>query len=213
MNKVIPITFQARLFVLLSFGFIVAVVVGTLSHEWGHWLAGRFYGFKNIHIGYAYSSYGNSNEILRKEVTNEFRVITAAGPLQTMFAGTAGLLLLFLFGKRNNKREQLSIIQWVLVLLSLFWLREIFNLVFEFFRWQKSGLNITGDEIRLAESFCWPRLSIYSVASVISLAVLSIVIFRFIPLKQRLTFIAAGLTGGLAGAWLWLVALGPRLMP
>ena len=41
----------------------------------------------------------------------------------------------------------------------------------------------------------------------------AIVIFKFVPLRQRLTFILAGLAGGGAGAVLWFISLGPRLLP
>ena len=58
-------------------------------------------------------------------------MLTAAGPLQTMISGTIGLLMLLLTRSSFAGKEQLSPWQWVLIFMTLFWLREIFNLVFE----------------------------------------------------------------------------------
>jgi len=98
-------------------------------------------------------------------------------------------------------------------ILTLFWLREIFNLITGLFGCSPYRYKFQGDEIRLARSCGLNEWSIYIVAGFISVVVFWIVITRFIPLKQRFTFILAGLSGGLTGAYLWLILLGPKLMP
>lgn len=70
-----------------------------------------------------------------------------------------------------------------------------------------------GDEFILAKALHWNPWSIYLAAGILSAIILGLIVFKFIPLKQRLTFLLAGLAGGLAGAYIWEVLLGPRLMP
>ena len=238
----IPIYFNGRLFTFLFIGFIIATVAGTLSHECGHWLMSRYYGFKKSRITYANTSYCGFNEkflrevsiykqypneihqhlnfplkdeydTLRKETSKEWMIIQVAGPLQTMFTGTIGLLLLFLYRKKIVGAERLFFSQWLLVFLSLFWLREIFNLVTAVVLLLTGRIRMHGDEFVLAKHLDWNPWSISVVAGIASLCVLWLVIFKVIPAKQRFTFIIAGLTGGLSGAYLWLILLGPRLMP
>ena len=239
----LPLIFHRRLFLFLSLGFILAVVAGVLSHECGHWFMSRCFGFKDQHIGYNYTDYGNPDDhwfkrdsILRHdyrefknntdfpakgqylklagEREHDYFLITAGGPLQTMLAGTIGLILLFLYRRKPANTDRLSFAQWSMVFLSLFWLREIFDTAVAIIRkcegrrwWMK------GDEFKMARSLEWPTWSIFTTTSIVSLLVLWVVLFRFVPAKQRLTFIIAGFTGGLTGAYLWLVLLGPKLMP
>jgi hypothetical protein len=48
----IPMKFDLRLFVLLALGFIAFTVIGTVSHECGHYLAARCLGYKaSLHYG------------------------------------------------------------------------------------------------------------------------------------------------------------------
>jgi hypothetical protein len=238
----LPIVFHKRLFFCLFIGFILAVVAGVLSHESGHWIAGRYFGFKDQHIGYNYTSPGKPNEtwlrrdsilraqnadyksgadfggkqeyqkILSEQDYNYF-LITAGGPLQTMIAGTIGLLLLLLYRRKFSNTSNLSFTQWVMVFLSLFWLRELFDVVVAIIRKCAGHAWMEGDEFKMANALNWPTWSIFTTTSIVSLLVLWVVVFRFIPAKQRLTFIIAGFTGGLTGAYLWLVLLGPKLMP
>jgi hypothetical protein len=49
--------------------------------------------------------------------------------------------------------------------------------------------------------------------ALIGIIILAVVIFKFIPIKQRLTFMAAGLAGGVTGFVLWLILFGKMIMP
>lgn len=151
--KMLPLIFDKRLFVYLFFGFIIAVVAGTLSHECGHWLAARYFGFRYARINYAFTMYGKANDrwlsidTISKRYNNEidnklnFRLknefdklkehhsmsgflMSAAGPRQTILTGTTGLILLFIFRRKFIYKDQLSSGQWLLVFLSLFWLSD-----------------------------------------------------------------------------------------
>jgi len=139
----LPIIFNKRIFPFLFFGFVLPVVAGTLSHECGHWLMSRYYGYSKSHIGYAYTVLGSNDvqarydsirkqyaveiqnnvdfplkkeyEFLKKEATKEEMIITAAGPFETILAGTTGFLFLFLFRKKHANKERLFFWQWIIV--------------------------------------------------------------------------------------------------
>jgi hypothetical protein len=49
--------------------------------------------------------------------------------------------------------------------------------------------------------------------AIFGIIVLTVVVFKFIPTQQRLTFIASGLIGGVSGYILWLHLLGQIIMP
>jgi hypothetical protein len=50
-------------------------------------------------------------------------------------------------------------------------------------------------------------------AGCIGLIVLAIVVFKFIPKQQRLTFLIAGLLGGMSGSYLWMDLIGKYILP
>jgi len=237
----LPFIFHKRLFLFLFMGFILAVVAGILSHECGHWLAGRYFGFKDQTIGYNYTHYGTPDKnwlrrdsilsrlnseinfghnaprdeydkLIKEKKRDTFR-ITAGGPIQTMLAGTIGLIFLFLYRRKFAGADKLLFAQWLVIFLSLFWLREIFDVVVAMIRLCAGRPWMAGDEFVMANYLHLPTWSIFIASAIVSLMVLWLVIFRFVPARQRFTFIVAGLTGGLTGAYLWLVLLGPKLMP
>jgi hypothetical protein len=198
-----------KLVLYLSLGFILATVAGTLSHEWGHYMVARSLGYK-VAINYA-STYLTEGPY--PTPAHLFR-ITLGGPVQTMLTGTVGLLLLFLFRKSFQSRQQLSFPQWGLIFITLFWLRQTANLavglgIFLF----KGRLSESGDEVELARHWHLPGETISIITGLLGAVVLAIVIFTFIPARQRLTFVIAGLAGGVAGYLLWLKWLGPVIMP
>lgn len=232
---------QPKLFFGLCLAFIAACIVGTLSHEGGHIAVARYYGYStDLHYASMHSfppagdsvflnSYQSYVDAIRekrdypgREAYEAFQqrryresfFITAGGPMQTMLSGCMGLLLLWLFRKRFSKAQDLKVWQWLLVLLSLFWLRQPTNMVTGTVSWLLKGrFSHRADEVRLAEHLGWPFLSIIAGTALIGLLVFGLVFFRFIPLRQRGTFLAAGLVGGIAGYTLWMYGIGPVLLP
>lgn len=134
-----------------------------------------------------------------------------AGPLQTMLTGTTGILLLF-FSARQTDR--LSVGRWVMIFISLFWLRQFANLVIWIANYIITGkFGTNADEIKLSMLLNLPSLLIISATALIGLVVLTIVLYRFIPITQRLTFVLSGLLGGISGYLFWLVYFGKIIMP
>jgi len=173
----IPLKFDLSLFVLLALGFIAFTVIGTVSHESGHYLAARCLGYKaRLHYGStSIQSYRPGEMDYLKSVFEKYlsqikskqpfpgkerydeicsRIsmrgfwFTLGGPVQTMLTGTIGLRLVFLFRRRY-----------------------------------------------------------------FAVAVLLLIVFKFIPAKQRFTFITAGLSEGVTGYLFWLVWFGKMIMP
>jgi hypothetical protein len=47
----------------------------------------------------------------------------------------------------------------------------------------------------------------------IGLTIAVFVIFKLIPFEKRLSFIIGGFLGGLLGFYLWMVVVGPKILP
>lgn len=214
-------------------------VLGTLTHEYGHYAAANHFGYKT-RINYMSTSYvnqpgydkiialnddcikrkkndpGASCKELDTAIKNSFEhsvVIRSAGPLQTMLTGTTGLLLLTCFGRSFNRSEKLKVWQWSFILITLFWLRQVFNFIlssWSYFMYDHLG---NSDEIDLALMFNLPPLSVTFCTFLAGSFVFSIVFFRFIPPFQRLTFLCGGLAGGIFGFYLWFEHVGPWILP
>ena len=199
-----------RLFIWLFLSFICATVVGTLTHELGHYVVAEFLGYDaDIHYG--------SMRIVKAPIAGKQSDgfwITSGGPIQTMLTGSIGLILIFINRKSFIVSNALSGWQWFLIFITLFWLRQTAN----FTTWLggylfKGSFSTRGDEIRLANYLGLSNWTILSFTGLIGLSVLTIIALKVVPLKQRLTFMASGLFGGIVGYILWLEVLGKIIIP
>ena len=139
-------------------------------------------------------------------------LITIGGPLQTILTSIIGLFMLY-FRKSKHKSE-FKVLDWLGVFLALFILREVFNGV--------QGLLVevfgkvefyAGDEFGISKYLGWNIWALPSIMMIIGTAVSLYVIFKVIPIRYRLSFILAGLVGGLSGFAIWFGYLGPILLP
>lgn len=115
---------ELKLLLLLIVAFVFATVVGTVSHEYGHFIAAKLRGF-NSEVHYAYTSVVYDGDLRRADHFDRF-IFTLGGPVQTMLTGTLGLIFLFAF-RKNHDTAVLNLKQWFFVFLSLFWLRQTAN--------------------------------------------------------------------------------------
>jgi hypothetical protein len=135
--------------------------------------------------------------------------------LLTSLIGTIAFILLLLSKKSIKKQEELKKPQWVLVFLSLFWIPAsgpLLWLLISFILYHRLTIGtpwyyISGWLLHIPE---WPL----DVASgLIGPSILLFIIFRLIPLKQRLTFIAAGtVLAMIAFVVFGFCLFGPRLI-
>ena len=219
---------KLKLLLCLSATFILFTVIGTLSHEAGHYIVAKFKGYKPA-IHYGYTSFGNDphdNEMVsmgknfsEKEYDRfvtlserDFFLITLAGPLQTILTGTAGFILLIIYRKQIIGSASLNFRQWLLIFFSLFWLRQVANAIAGV-ALKLPAHGMQSDETTMAEYLHWSVNSLSYTAAVAGLIISLFVIFKFIPANQRATFILSGFVGGISGFILWLYILGPILMP
>jgi hypothetical protein len=203
-------TIDKKLLLYLFLTFILFTIIGTLSHEFGHYAIAKILGY-DAHIHYAFTQWTSRNN--QYSQSDSF-YITLGGPLQTMLTGTFGLCLVYFNRKSFKKNIELTFGQWTLLFLSLFWLRQTANFVIWFSSFTMSGqFSNQPDEIRLAKYLEIPNWSITSFTALIGLIVLITIVFQFIPSPKRLTFIFSGLFGGLLGYIIWLHGVGQILIP
>jgi hypothetical protein len=201
-----------NLFIGLFLSFIAATIIGTLSHELGHYVVAKYQGY-DARINYS-ATVIESPDPNNPVVPGNPIAVTLGGPVQTMLAGTIGLALLFFYRKSFYQCDNLSFGQWLLIFLSLFWLRQNAN----FCTWL-GGYFINGsissrtDEIRIANHFGLPAWSIILPTAIVGAFTLALVTFKFVPARHRTTFLSAGLLGGIVGYYFWLIQFGKFILP
>lgn len=226
---------------ILTTTFVIFTAVGTVSHEYGHILVAKYLGYETT-LFYDSMTYDNE-ELLKKrekiyskfkneiegntdfEKKEEYRRlnkklisngfwITLGGPIQTIFTGLIGLFVLLL-RKNQYKEFGLKWIDWLAVFLSLFWLREVFNLAMSiaFELIYPDGSFFSGDEVYISRGLGLWEGTIPLLLGALGILVSAYVIFRIIPPQIRLTFLVSGLLGGGLGFVLWMDILGPILLP
>lgn len=198
-----------KVFVGLFFAFVAFTIIGTISHELGHYIAGNCLGY-DMSIDYARTYIQDDSFVSPR---NSF-LITLGGPIQTLLTGTIGCFLLFLNREKFQSADKLSSGQWIMVFVSLFWLRQVANSI----TWLGSYLihgkfYQGGDELRIARYLGLPDWSILTLTATLGFLVLVVVIFKFIPSGQRVVFMVSGLTGGITGYFFWLVWFGKYILP
>jgi hypothetical protein len=211
----------------------VFTIIGTISHELGHYCVAKFYGYDaEIDYGHTYfedkstssftqhidTTYYKEFEagtdfpgkteylkILEQQKVPSFWIIFG-GPAQTILTGTIGLILLYFYRRKNPSEKNINFVQWLLIFLSLFWLRQLANLFTMLLQYLKFGKSSYGhDEVKLALQLKLPKESLTIATGVIAATILVIIIFKIIPTEKRFTFICAGLFGGILGFLFWLV--------
>ena len=197
---------------MLILGFMASTIIGTISHEAGHYITAKALGY---HARINYMSTIDILPINGKLTDPEERMlITLGGPVQTILTGTIGLVLLFFFRRSFQSASKLNLKQWLIIFITLFWLRQTANFVIWVSNYFINGQFLTrGDEVKLARYFGLPEATIVTITALAGAIILFTVIFKFIPIAQRFTFILAGLFGGIAGYLLWFGGLGEMIMP
>ena len=213
---------KTKFVIIIYFSFILFTIIGTLSHEFGHFIVGRYLGSKTS-IHYGSTSWGESeiyDKIIKiysenkdaidsekdfpqkkefdilyaKSARNDFW-FTFGGPFQTIFTGTIGVLLILFIKKRHQFATKLT--HWLCLFLALFWLRQPINLSSWILGKPINGSSsFSGDEIILARDLELPNGSIIWVTGILGLLISGLVILKFVPKDKLITFCISGFLGG-----------------
>lgn len=216
------LNFDNKLSIKLIITFVFMTVIGTLSHEFGHYSVARLLGY-NASINYGSTSYWSEElrafqkenipkykyEMENKldyptktkylELTKNYKkhqlLFTLGGPIQTILTGTIGLILLILYRKKYFSVDKVSITRWIYMFLALFWLRQTANLITAIENYFKRGrLSTSGDEMKLAYYFDLNIWSIQVITVFIGFLVL-IYVVKLLPNNIKLTFLISGFIG------------------
>lgn len=241
--KFITLHFNFKLFVYLILGFVICTVIGVVSHEFGHAAVTAYHGRdwtvhydsmspgKSTLVDSLENAYQKNKEKIKSEAASpekeaflktrerlskkyklEGLQMRLGGPLQTMLTGTIGFILLWLIRKKNKFNEALTFKEWCFVLIGFFWSRQP-AILLQKILYKCIGTNGIGDEERIARYLHLNEWVIITLWGIIGAGILLWITFYAIPIKQRFTFITAGLTGSLLGAAIWFGLLGPTLLP
>lgn len=204
---------------------MLTVVAGTLSHETGHFMAAKSVGYEaRINYAYTYTHVPSASTDDSAARTLKALWITSAGPLLTIITGTIGLMILFIKKRKQKLHLHAFGWDWLLVFITLCWLRQPVNLATRLMKkllvvadvlardsqqLQESG----GDEIVIAKALGLPSLSIEIATAAAGLGVLCLVLFKILDKNIRYVFLSGLAAGGVLGYYLWLIWLGPILLP
>lgn len=188
--------------------FIPFTIVGTVSHELGHVVMAQLLGYDTI-LHYGYMEW-NSEQSSRLD---DF-LIAAAGPLQTISVGCLGLFFM-LKRRKSVLKNGFQKLDWLFLFLGLFWSRAIFNLIFRFslfvFKSEESAFG--GDEAYLSESLSLPIGTVPLAEGIVALSICLYMVFKLLPNPERRSFLVAALPGSILGFIIWMIWLGPILLP
>ena len=148
------------------------------------------------------------------EKSNNDLFITIGGTLQTTSTGTIGLLFL-IWRRKIICKKGMRTLDWLVVFLSLFWLREVFNLVTSIGGEliSPNGTWFGGDELYISRDLNLWSGTIPIILATIGTVIAIYVVFKIIPKKIRLTFILSGFVGAIMGFILWMHIIGPKILP
>jgi hypothetical protein len=198
--------------IVFSLIFFFLTIIGTQTHEWAHYIVADYFNFKPIlhhsSISYATELDNSMNNYKIKKI-----LVIAAGPLQTMLTGSIGFALIYLKRKKTAS-NQFTRLDWFYTFLSLFWLRQVFNLLTNLFKIVFTNkISFGGDESKLSK-----MLNIYEGIIGISTGVIGFVIcfyvfFYLVAKPQRINFIVGGFMGSLASFAFWFFYFGKIILP
>ena len=141
------------------------------------------------------------NLLANPEISKKNRLLfTIGGPFQTMITGTVGFLTILIHRKTFYEIKKLSLKQWIMVFVTSFWLRQLFNFLTGVIRLvKKEGVSVQSDELKLDIYFNFELGTIATVTATIGVLIMGVIFFRIIRKSQQLLFLISGFLGGLFG--------------
>lgn len=84
MNKFFPLKFDFSLLAGLILAFVFFTIIGTITHEFGHYLAAKYIGL-DAKVHYGYTSFTIPDDFSGVVSQADRFLLTLGGPLQTIF--------------------------------------------------------------------------------------------------------------------------------
>ena len=139
-------------------------------------------------------------------------LIILGGIFQTLFLSSIAFLLLLY--RITIKKRNFTTFDWLLSVVSLFWIREPANLIFGIIKGIKLKNNtyFYGDEVKVAKLLGFHEGTLLLPLTIISL-IIYIMVFKIIPNKKKKEFIMAYLIGCPIGYVIWKLIIGPIILP
>lgn len=198
---------KLQLFFILLVIFIAFTIIGTLSHEFGHYFVAMKRGF-DVKLHFDHVTWGGREA---SKIDNFW--IALGGPLQTMGTGSIAFLVLLRKKLKNQAFGRIKM-DWLWLFLSLFWLRQILNLLVSVFL-KISGKKVSyfgGDEAFISSELGLPEGFLSVVTALLALFICAYLYFNILPKTIRITFLLSGLIGSALGFWLWFEHMGPKFL-
>jgi hypothetical protein len=224
--------------------FLPMAFLGTQLHELGHWTVAEYYGFEpELHYGSVsyhesekYRLYQHYLSIYWNDSTDqeafkksehwpfvertflETVFVTLGGPAQNMIFGTIGLIWLWALRRRRRLEYSLAAMEWGVVILALFWSRQVFNGLTGIVYWVVQGYwAVRGDESRLSRDISnlvtpMPTWTVNAITGILGL-VACLLVVKWFPASHRRHLLVAAPVSCIVGFIIWYYLLGPWLMP
>lgn len=159
------------LLLYLSLGFVIFTIIGTLSHESGHYIVAKILGY-DASIHYAFTRWSPKHPLQHKNYWDSV-LVTLGGPIQTILTGTIAAIYLCYNRAKFKASEMLTFQQWIWVFVALFWLRQTSNFILLLFAFLLNGVwEKASDEAYLEFYFQLPHNSVSVTSGLIGCAIL-----------------------------------------
>src|SRR5690606_11477284 len=118
----------------------------------------------------------------QKTIIESSLVIYMIGPLQTMLFGTIGLVILHI-RKIKFHRKELNFIDWFAIFLSLFWSRQLMNLIISVTGRILFGASnyFGGDEAEISSMLSLPSGTLSIATGIIGFIICYHIVFKIVP--------------------------------
>ncbi|MHA2392550.1 MAG: hypothetical protein ACXAEX_11460 [Promethearchaeota archaeon] len=187
--------------------FFIVLIIGTLVHEFGHYIVAVLFGVP-ARISYAYTTYFGP-----LTVEQRFWFIMG-GPISSWLVSLIGITVILLKYRHmhNEKVQSISSGQTLSIVATSFSIRFIFNAGWYLINTTILNIPSGTDETQIANYLgISPDFLIYG-SAVIALVFIIIDLY-YIPRFQRYVILIAGITGGVLGYLFWNYWVGPIILP
>lgn len=228
-----------KLFFYLTLSFFFIVPLATIYHEFGHFAMAKFLGYDTT-IHYSKTKWKNQDRFIFEKLykQNKFKIennlpfiekekyvrivekldadnliILISGIVITNVTGITAFLIL-LYRKKIKKINKIYLLDFILIFLSFFLIRQIYILIYGVFNsLYNKEISFLGDEAIVSKLLKIPNGIISVLLGLITFLIFLYILFKIIPKRLFSTFIFSGLIGGSFGFIVWMFYLGPKILP